>query len=385
MPAPATLARTFALALTPLLLFSSAAHAQSFPPAPSATPAQPSQTPTTTLTIRSNLVEVPVLVTTKSGQIVFGLHSSDFTLTDDDVPQRVSVVPGTGSQPLALAIVVETGGAGARHLADYEELGPILDAIIGNVPHRVALITFDSAPHLIQPFTPSTDDVANELANLRSGDPGAGILDAVTYAVMQLRTQPQQYRRAILLLSETVDQGSNTTLNTALRLISNTNTAVYSFAFSSTTYAIAHEAAKFNRPDEPGPAHGCFSREGADAEYKGHYSKQVLDCVSDLAPPLRFATMAFLAAHSALRTNTAESIARLTGGEFFHFKNPPTLQRALLALWHDLPNYYVLSFTPTAPTPGLHALRLNLNDYSHLRVQYRPEYWIDEDAAPTPR
>ncbi len=187
MRAPATLALTFALALTPLLLFSSAAHAQSFPPAPSTTPAQPSQTPTTTLTVRSNLVEVPVLVTTKSGQIVFGLRSRDFTLTDDDIPQRVSVVPDTGSQPLALAIVVETGGAGARHLADYQELGPILDAIIGNIPHRVALITFDSMPHLIQPFTPSTDDVANELANLRSGDPGAGILDAVTYAVTQLR------------------------------------------------------------------------------------------------------------------------------------------------------------------------------------------------------
>ncbi|HUY82217.1 MAG TPA: VWA domain-containing protein [Acidobacteriaceae bacterium] len=364
--------------LAVLLLLTVAAPAQTAPATP---PAQPDQAPSTTLTVRSNLVEVPVLVTTKSGQIVFALTARDFTLTDDGVPQRISLVPDTGSQPLALAVVVETGGAGAHHLANYEELGPILDAIIGNIPHRVSLIAFDSTPHLIQPFTTSTDDVANELANLRPGDPGASILDAVAYAVTQLRAQPGQYRRAILLLSETVDQGSNTTLNAALRLISNTNTAVYSFAFSSTTSAVKHEASKFSRPDEPGPAHGCFSRQGADAEYKGHYSKQVLDCISDLAPPLRFATMAFLAAHSALRNNTAESIARLTGGEFFRFKNPRTLQRALLYLWHDLPNYYVLSFTPTSPTPGLHALRLDLKDYSQLRVQYRPAYWIDEAAA----
>ena len=373
MRAPATLAF--------LLLLFATAHAQTAPATQANLPAQPAQTPPTTFTVRSNLVEVPALVTTKSGQIVFALTANDFTLTDDDIPQRISVVPDTGAQPLALAVVVETGGAGARHLADYEELGPILDAIIGNIPHRVALISFDSSPHLVQPFTSSTDDVAQQLANLHRGDPGASILDAVTYAVSQLRAQPQQYRRAVLLLSETVDQSSNTTLNAALRLISNTNTAVYTFAFSSTTYAVAHEAAKFSRPDEPGPAHGCFSRQGADAEYKGHYDKQVLDCVSDLAPPLRFATMAFLAAHSALRTNTAESVARLTGGEFFRFKNPRTLQRSLLYLWHDLPNYYVLSFTPTSPTPGLHALHLELKDYAHLRIQYRPEYWIDESAA----
>lgn len=369
MRVPATLALLFSITL--------AASPQSAPSA------QTSPAPTTTLTVRSNLVEVPVLVTTRHGQVVFALSAADFRLTDDGVPQQVSIVPDSYSQPIALAVVVEAGGAGARHLEDYQQLGPLLDAVIGGVPHRIALIAFDSTPHLIQPFTTSTDDVAQQLANLHSGDNGAGILDAVAYAVTLLRAQPEQYRRAVLLLSETVDQSSNTTLNDALRLISNSNTTVYSFAFSSTTSAVAHEASKFSRPDEPGPAHGCFSRQGADAEYKGHYGKQVLDCISDLAPPIRFATMAFLAAHSALRTNTAESIARLTGGEFFRFHDARTLQRSLIYLWHDLPNYYVLSFTPSAPTPGLHALRLSLTDLPHLRIQYRPEYWID-DAVATP-
>jgi VWFA-related protein len=358
-----------------LLSITTAASAQSAPVARQNTP------PPTTFSVRSNLVEVPALVTTHSGEVVFALSAADFQLTDDGVPQRISLVPDTDSQPLALAVVVETGGAGVRHLGDYQQLGPILDAIIGNVPHQVALIDFDSLPRLVQPFTASTDDVAQQLANLHHGDNGASILDAVAYAVTQLGNQPEQYRRAVLLISETVDQGSNTTLNNALRLISNTNTAIYSFAFSSTTSAVKHEASKFSRPDEPGPAHGCFSRQGADSEYKGHYDKQVLDCISTLAPPLRFATMAFLAAHSALRNNTAESIARLTGGEFFRFHDERTLQRALVTISHDVPNYYVLSFTPTSPTPGLHGLRLHLNSIPDLRLQYRPEYWIDADAT----
>ena len=63
------------------------------------------------------------------------------------------------------------------------------------------------------------------LRNLDEGDQGAAILDGIALAIAQLRAQPSRYRRAILLLSETIDQGSKTTLDEALRLISDTNTA----------------------------------------------------------------------------------------------------------------------------------------------------------------
>jgi hypothetical protein len=162
---------------------------------------------------------------------------------------------------------------------------------------------------------------------------------------------------------------------------------MYSFAFSSTSSAVSHEASKFGfGSTEPGPAHGCFSREGADAEYEGHYSKQVLDCISQLAPPLRLATMTYLTARNALRTNTAESIAQLAGGEFFHFRNAKDLKANLIAVSNDVPNYYVLSFRPTSATPGLHALHVETRNVetrnrSHLVVKARREYWIDEDSA----
>lgn len=144
----------------------------------------------TTLTVRSNLVDVPVLVKTRRGEMVYELAANDFMVTDNGARQHVRLDPDTDSQPLALAIVVETGGAGAGHLTDYVQLGPILDAIIGEVGHRVALIGFDSTPHLILPFTPNTDDVAQQLANLRAGDNGAAILDGLALAVAQLRQQP---------------------------------------------------------------------------------------------------------------------------------------------------------------------------------------------------
>ena len=153
---------------------------------------------------------------------------------------------------------------------------------------------------------------------------------------------------------------------------------MYSFGFSSTHAAVSHEASKFNG-STPGPAHGCFSRQGADAEYEGHYSKQVLDCISQLAPPLRLATMSFLTARNALRTRTAESIAQLAGGEFFPFHAAKDLKNGLIALANDVPNYYVLSFRPTSPTPGMHALQVEAKDHPKLLLNARREYWIDDD------
>jgi VWFA-related protein len=335
----------------------------------------------TTLTVRSTLVEVPVLVKTKGGQVVFELTAEDFRLTDDGVAQAVRIEQDTDAQPLALAIVAETGGAGARHLVDYEQLDAILDTLFVNVEHRVALIGFDSRPHLVMAFTHNASDVSEQLSRLNPGDNGAAILDGIAMAVEQLRAQPPRFRRAILLLSETRDQSSKTTLAEALRLISDTNTTIYAFGFSSTKAAVGHEASKFNQ-NEPGPAHGCFSKDGADPEYDGHYSRQVLDCISELAPPLRLATMAFLAASEGLRKNTAASIAELTGGEFFHFHDAKDLKAGLIRIGNDVPNYYVLSFRPSSVTPGLHALHLEIKDRPQLVFRARSEYWIDNDTEP---
>ena len=329
-----------------------------------------------TLSVSSTLVQVPALVKTRDGQPVFELTAADFVVTDDGAPQKITIDPETDSQPLALVICVETGAAGARHLEDYRRLDAVVDALIGNVQHRVGLVAIDSQPHLLVPFTPDTDQASRMLRHLNAGDPGAAILDGVAYAVDQLRQQPAGYRRAVLLLSETLDQGSRTTLTEALRLISDTNTTMYSFGFSSTRSAVSHEAGKFNQ-EQPGPAHGCFSRDGADAEYQGHYSKQVLDCISQLAPPLRLATMAFVAARDGLRRNTAESIAHLTGGEFVHFKNAKDLRAKLIAVSNDVPNAYVLSFRPSAPTVGLHALHVTVRGRPDLVVRARTEYWME--------
>jgi hypothetical protein len=76
-----------------------------------------SQSPTgSDLTAQTSLVIVPALVRGKSGQLVFNLNASDFALTDDGVPQKLTLEQDTGGEPLALVVVVEVGGAGGNLL-----------------------------------------------------------------------------------------------------------------------------------------------------------------------------------------------------------------------------------------------------------------------------
>jgi VWFA-related protein len=333
----------------------------------------------------TTLVLVPALVRTKAGEPVFTLTADNFLLTDDDVPQKLSLEQDTDSEPLALVVVVEIGGAGARHLDDYRNLGSTIEALVGNVQHRVALVGFDSEPRLLEGFTPDLSATAAGLHDLESGDNGAAILDGLKFSVEQLQKQPPEYRRAILLLSETVDHGSHIALEDAVRSVSDTNTVIYSFAFSSTKTIAESKPKRTPGHGDPGPPGGCLAQDPNEdpSEAKGKFEK-TYDCIGLLAPPLRVAKVAALLAVSALRRNASETVAHLTGGEYYSFKDRKSLQKDMLTVSNHVPNRYVLSFRPDAPHPGLHTLKLQLKDYPNLQITARRNYWAQDASASQP-
>ena len=369
-----------------LLLLPMAGFAQ----APAAHSPAAQAPPQTQLRVESTVVLVPALVRTANGKVVFTLKADDFKVTDDGIAEQLTLDEDTGSEPLALVVAVETGGAGASKLGDYRNLDADLSAVVGAVPHRIAVVAFDSAPRLVRDFTPDTDAVADALANLDAGDKGAAILDGIRFSVDLLRKQPAAYRRAILLISETIDRDSQTKMDDALRAISDTNTAIYSLAFSSGKADAAHYADRelpihpggnaggvsFENA-HPGPPHGCMGKD-PDPDATQNKGVQAFDCLGLLAPPLALAKLAAIRAADALQRNVPDTVAQLTGGEYFRFENSKSLERNLFTLANHVPNRYVLSFHPQSPHAGFHAIELKLKDYPELHVTARSGYWVDE-------
>lgn len=353
-------------------------------------PEPPSSSPTPTITTRSTLVLVPALVRDKHDELVFNLKASDFVLTDDGIPQKLTLEQDTDGEPLALVVDIEGGGAAAGQIGKFSAISAMMDSIVGDVPHKVAIVGFDSSPVLVQDFTPNLDAAGSAIEALiadNNGDDGDAILDSLGFSLDLLRKQPSQYRRAILLVSESNDHGSHVKLVDALREISDTNTAIYSIGFSSGRDELKHESAKALGDSTPGPAHGCMSRDPNDpnVNLKQNPASQAYDCLSLLAPPLRFAKAAAIAAFDGLQKDIPQTVARLTGGEYFKLGNQKTLVRDLHTISNHIPNRYVLSFQPQSPHPGLHAIALRLPDYTGLKVTARSSYWAETPASTTPQ
>jgi VWFA-related protein len=364
------------------------------------------------LSSQTSLVITPALVRTRSGDLVFALAADDFELTDDGVPQKLTLEQDTGGEPLALVVVVEIGGAGARELDKLGHLAPMLESVFGGVAHTTAVVAFDSQPFLVQDFTARNEAAADAIVALtsgcskqdrltecstsssihpvRTGDNGAAILDSLGFAVDLLRNQPLGFRRAILLVSETLDRGSQLTVEEAVQAIDNANTAIYSIGFSTGK----SEATRYGyrelpiRPgwvfenQYPNPPMGCMGKDpDPDLDATHNRPGQAYDCLTQLAPPLALAKLAAIATTDGLRRNVPKSVAQLTGGEYFKLSDAKSLERSLVTIANHLPNRYVLSFQPQSPHPGFHAIALRVPNYSDLAVTARTSYWASPQIA----
>ena len=387
--------------------------------------------PKAQITSRSTLVLVPAFVQDRANEPVFTLTASDFVLTDDGVPQSLTLEQDTGAEPLALVIDLEVGGAGTREFDKFGALTPMLEALVGAVPHTLAVVGFDSEPALVQPFTTDIDAAASSIMSLTPGctrqnhlddcsgpnpvhdvslgDNGAAILDSLSFSVDLLRRLPPNYRRAILLISETNDRGSHVKLEDAVRALSDTNTSIYSIGFSTAKSEAAHYAHR-QLPTGPGsaaqaaeesktipaggftlfdlanhipnPPTGCMgkipdSALSDDPDQNISRLSRLYDCAGQLLPPLLFARVAAIAATDGLKRNVPQTVAKLTGGEYFRLTDAKSLEHDLAAIANHIPNRYMLSFQPKSPHPGLHLLTLHLPSYPNLSITARTTYSSD--------
>ena len=208
-------------------------------------------------------------------------------------------------------------------------------------PIRVALVGFDSTQHLIQDYTHAGDQVNDELRNLDPGDGGAAILDTVSYAVTRLESQPKEFRRVLLLVSEERDHGSKHTRPVNLiRQIGQSDVLVLSVAFNPARAEFAHDAADPNLDD------------------------RTLNMVSALAMVVK-----------AFKKNVSREIADMSGGEYTTFAGDKKFEARVVDAAKHARNRYLITFSPSNPTPGLHTIRVRTAQDYGARIVARDHYW----------
>jgi VWFA-related protein len=308
---------------------------------------------TPTLQSSTSLVVVPTLVQTPSGELIHALHATDFILTDNGVIQQViAEEEDTAKQPLAVLVLLQTGASASRQFASYKNLGTMLEGMMGVSKHHVALVSFDSQPEEIWDFTPDIDDLKDGFTHPKPGDDGAAVLDAVNFGIDQLKQQPANYRRVLILVSQTRDSSSRIKMDEVVRRLGESNVTICSVAFSPEKTWLKDQFTK--------PRH-----ENAPYAMPNHES---LLHTFDLGTPLGMAL-------KAMQTNAASEIALLSGGEYVQFGERKVLERDLGVMANHVPNRYLLSFRPTSNEPGFHALEVHIAGRANLQVAARTSYW----------
>ena len=315
------------------------------PMPPAEPPVQLGGTEQPTLRVNTREVLVPTLVEKKGGAVVYGLKGTDFVVEDNGVRQTVQVQEEMDTAPVALVVAVEQGGMSVLEFNKFARLAPLLDSFLSDPRSQAALVGFDSLPHLMQDYTHSSDDLNDALKHMQPGDGGDAILDTVSYAVDLLQTQPKNYRRVLLLISEARDHGSKHTKATALiRKIGQSDVTVLTVSFSPITAELAHDI-------------------------KDSGEERTINMVS-----------ALVALVQAMRKNVTKEIATMSGGEYTTFINDKKFEQRVLDSAKHARNRYLLTFRPSNPTPGLHTLKVRLAQDYGAHIVARANYWVGDEA-----
>ncbi|MBA3914293.1 MAG: VWA domain-containing protein, partial [Acidobacteriales bacterium] len=94
------------------------------------------------------------------------------------------------TEPISLVVAVQVGRRADFELPRLRGLSAMLEPVLELRGSQIALVTFDSRVHRLAPFTSDGSTIARDLGNLRPGDGGAVVLDAINDAVTMLDGVP---------------------------------------------------------------------------------------------------------------------------------------------------------------------------------------------------
>jgi VWFA-related protein len=317
-------------------------------------------------------VNVIATVRDKHGKIIPDLNQDAFALTEDGRPQNINYFAKESDLPLRLGLLVDTS-LSQRRVLDQERSASysFLDNLLREKKDLAFLVNFDFDVILLQDFTDARPKLQAALQSLETpqlssrgrgaggpsggsgGDPGSGgasgrgggrrgggthLYDAVFLASDELMGK-QHGRKALIILSDGVDHGSQETLAYAIETAQRSDTIIYSILY-------ADEEGFGNHPSfGMGP--------GGRGGHGGRYPQQ----------------------EHVDGKKILEEMSKKTGGRLFKVSKKETVEKIYAQIEEELRNQYRLGYTPDkGAEAGYHKIQLTTYN-KDLVVQARDGYY----------
>ena len=392
MKSTLTYALCFALSVLPVLGQSQSASA---PPAsgpqPSKEAEQPKE-PAATIAVNVSVVTLPVTVRDKHGQIVKDLTKDDFTLQENGRAQTINYFSRDANLPLTLGLLVDTSFS-QREVLDQERNASksFFDQMLAQEKDKAFLIQFDREVELLQDLTRSREKLQSALELLKTADPdreqsnsrsgsnspsdhsyrhgGTQLYDAVYLASNEV-LKKQTGRKAVVILSDGVDRGSKSTLESAIEAAQRTNTIVYAIYFKGHEEHGGHDQGMGRGGGYPGGGGGWPGGGGGWPGGGGGYPGGGRRSGNPRPEEPRVDGKKIL-----------ERISKETGGRLFEASKKDALGEIYASIADELRTQYSLGFTPDkdAASEGYHHLALQVKK-KDMTVQTRDGYYAGGES-----
>lgn len=183
-----------------------------------------------TITIKSNLVAVPVSVTDSGGQPVRNLRVEDFQLEEEGQTQQIQNLGEPGKTPIELALLFDISRS-VRNRFDFEResAGRFLKEVM-KPGDTVTVFAIGTTPKIAVDRTESADAAIKSTMAIEPSDESTAFFDTVVKAARYLNDNSNPgVRRVIVVISDGEDTNSERfRLNDALREIQRGSSLFYS-------------------------------------------------------------------------------------------------------------------------------------------------------------
>jgi VWFA-related protein len=279
------------------------------------------------------VVNVLATVRDKQGKIIRDLAQSDFSVLENGRLQTIRYFSRESDLPLTLGLLVDTSMSQQRVLdAERSASFRFLDQVLRENKDHVFLLQFDMAIMMRQALTSSHKDLSaalglvdtptrEELQHQYGG--GTLLYDAIIKASKDVM-KAQSGRKALIVLSDGVDTGSDASLADAVEAAQLADTLIYSILFSDATF--------YRVP------------------------------LAGLSGPNGRAVL--------------QRLSRETGGSFFEVSKKQSIEQIFEELQEELRTQYSLGYVSDVPVQISEFRKIQVAvDKKELTVQARSRYW----------
>ena len=185
-----------------------------------------------TIKVETKLVSIPTIVSDRDGRYVPNLTAADFTVFQDGAKQNIEFFAAT-EEPISVALLIDTSQSTRPVLGDIKDSAKSFLKLLGP-RDKAMIVSFDYDTHFLSPLTGDQEQLKKAIkqADIPQGRVGTTLRDAVFQTVDNV-FKGLTGRKAIILLTDGKDHGSEITTRDLLFRLEESDTLIYTIFFKT--------------------------------------------------------------------------------------------------------------------------------------------------------